>query len=242
MIKDKNKMKIYYSIIIGFIFLCSAAFTTKHLASTWAATANNETVSRNALANAVSTSVFYQKAAFSGSTRQITKSEAAAWVYLDETASPFSGKASNQLVIKTDLVAATPIYITIASSYDGGTGLTIEVTVSAALPATTTIYFEWCTDSGASGDVTFTLPSTFSGTTTATANLSATGAVTGTYATGSVITSSASVVNEMYVKGATLTFTTADNTRPYLISYLNIDNSCIGTPTTVTDDCVKCGS
>lgn len=234
-------MRLYYSIIIGFIVICCLSFTTKYYASTWAGTAASETVSRNALANAVGTNVFYQKAAFTGSTRQITKAEAAAWVYLDEAASPFAGKASNQLVIKTDLVAQTPIYITIASSYDGGTGLTIEVTVSAALPATTTIYFEWCTDSGASGDVTFTLPSTFSGTTTATANLSATGAVTGTYATGSVIVSSPSVVNAMYVKGATLTFSTTDNTRPYLISYTNVDNSCI-TITTVTDDCVNCGS
>jgi len=234
-------MKIYYSIIIGFIFFCCVAFTSKYYASTWAGTGASETVSRNALSNAVATVVFYQKAAFTGSTRQVTKAEAAAWVYLDETASPFSGKASNQLVIKSNLVAKTPVYITIASSYDGGTGLTIEITVSAALPASTTIYFEWCTDSGASGDVTFTLPSSFSGTTTATANLSATGAVTGTYATGSVIVSSASVVNAMYVKGATLTFTTADNTRPYLLSYTNIDNSCVST-STVTDDCVNCGS
>lgn len=234
-------MRLYYSIIIGFIVICCLSFTTKYYASTWAGTAANETVSRNALADAVANVVFYQKSAFTGSTRQITKAEAAAWVYLDETASPFAGKASNQLVIKSNLVAKTPIYVTIASSYDGGTGLTIEVTVSAALPAETTIYFEWCTDSGASGDVTFTLPITFSGATTATANLSSTGAVTGTYATGSVIVSSASVVNAMYVKGATLTFTTADNTRPYLISYTNVDNSCV-TITTVTDDCVNCGS
>lgn len=233
-------MKIYYSIIIGFILICCLSFTTKYLASTWAGTASNETVSRNALADAVANTIFYQKASFSTGTRQITKLEAASWVYLDESASPFAGKANNQLVVKSNLVAKTPIYITIASSYDGGTGLTISIIVSAALPAETTIYFEWCTDSGATGDVTFTLPSTFSGTTTATANLSSTGAVTGTYATGSVITSSASVVNEMYVKGATLTFSTSDNTRPYLISYLNIDNSCSGTPAPVTDDCLNC--
>lgn len=233
-------MRIYYGIIIGFIVICCLSFTTKYYASTWAGTASNETVSRNALADAVANVIFYQKAAFTGSVRQVTKAEAAAWVYLDESASPFASKASNQLVVKSNLVAQTPIYITIASSYDGGTGLTISITVSAALPAGTTIYFEWCTDSGATGDVTFTLPSNFSGTTTATANLSMTGAVTGTYATGSVITSSSSIVNEMYVKGATLTFSTSDNSRPYLISYLNIDNSCIGTPTPVSDDCLNC--
>lgn len=234
-------MKIYYGIIIGFIVICCLSFTTKYYASTWAGTAANETVSRNALSNAVANVIFYQKAAFTGSTRQVTKAEAAAWVYLNEASSPFSGKASNQLVIKTDLVAATPIYITIASSYDGGTGLTIQINVSAALPASTTIYFEWCTDSGASGNVTFTLPSSFSGNTTATANLSATGAVTGTYASGSVIVSSATTVNAMYVKGATLTFTTTDNTRPYLLSYTNVDNSCV-TTSTVVDKCVNCGN
>jgi len=208
------------------------------MASTWSGTANNETVSRNALSNAVSTSIFYQKAAFSGSTRQVTKAEAASWVYLDEAASPFASKASNQLVIKTNLVAKTPIYITIASSYDGGTGLTIEITVSAALPDSATIFFNWCTDSGADGDVTFSLPTSFAGTTTATANLSSTGSVTGTYASGSITTSSASIVNEMYVKGASLTFTTSDNTRPYLISYLNVDNAC-SNPTTITDECAN---
>lgn len=232
-------MRLYYSIIIGFIVICCLSFTTKYYASTWAGTSANETVSRNALADAVANVIFYQKAAFTGSTRQITKAEAAAWVYLDETASPFAGKASNQLVIKTDLVAVTPIYITIASSYDGGTGLTIEVSISAALPASMTIVFNWCTDSGAEGDVTFSLPSSFGGTTTATANLSATGAVTGTYATGSITTSSASIVNAMYVKAPTLVVTTSDNSRPYLISFLSVDNSCSNIQT-VTDECVNC--
>lgn len=239
MIKDKNRMKIYYSIIIGFIFLCSAAFTTKHLASTWAATANNETVSRNALANAVSTSVFYQKAAFSGSTRQITKSEAAAWVYLDETASPFSGKASNQLVIKTDLVAKTPIYVTISATFDGVFGLDIAVNVSAALPAEMVIYFDWCTNTSADGNITFTLPSGFSGTTTALANCSTSGAFGGTYASGNVTTTTGSVVNDFHVKGATLTVTISDNTRPYLISYPNVDNAC-SNAAAVVDECVNC--
>jgi hypothetical protein len=233
-------MKIYYSIIIGFIFFCCVAFTSKYYASTWSGTANNETVSRNALADAVANTIFYQKAAFTGSTRQTTKAEAAAWVYLNESSSPFAGKASNQLVIKTDLVAATPIYITIGSSYDGGTGLTISITVSAALPQSMDITFSWCTDSGADGDVTFSLPSSFSGTTTATANLSMTGSVSGTYVTaGSVLTSSPSIVNEMYVKGATLVVTTSDNSRPYLITYTNVDNTCTSV-STVTDECLNC--
>lgn len=234
-------MKIYYSIIIGFIFFCCVAFTSKYYASTWAATANNETVSRNALADAVANTIFYQKAAFTGSTRQITKAEAAAWVYLDETASPFSGKASNQLVIKTDLVARTPIYIGITASFDGVFGLDIELYVSAALPADLTVSFDWCTNTSAEGNITFTVPSGFSGTTTALANCSSFGAFTGTYAAGNVTTTTGSVVNDFHVKGSSLTVTISDNTRPYLISYPNVDNAC-SNAAAVVDECVNCGS
>ena len=232
-------MKIYYSIIIGFIVICCLSFTTKYYASTWAGTSANETVSRNALANAVGTNVFYQKAAFTGSTRQITKAEAAAWVYLDETASPFAGKASNQLVIKSNLVAKTPIYITITATFDGVFGLDIAVDVSAALPADMVIYFDWCTNTSADGNITFTLPSGFSGTTTALANCSSSGAFSGTYAAGNVTTTTGSVVNDFHVKGATLTVTISDNSRPYLISYPNVDNAC-SNAAAVVDECVNC--
>jgi len=232
-------MRLYYSIIIGFIVICCLSFTTKYYASTWAGTSANETVSRNALANAVGTNVFYQKAAFTGSTRQITKAEAAAWVYLDETASPFAGKASNQLVIKSNLVAKTPIYITITATFDGVFGLDIAVDVSAALPADMVIYFDWCTNTSADGNITFTLPSGFSGTTTALANCSSSGAFSGTYAAGNVITTTGSVVNDFHVKGATLTVTISDNSRPYLISYPNVDNAC-SNAAAVVDECVNC--
>lgn len=232
-------MRLYYSIIIGFIVICCLSFTTKYYASTWAGTSANETVSRNALANAVGTNVFYQKAAFTGSTRQITKAEAAAWVYLDETASPFAGKASNQLVIKSNLVAKTPIYITITATFDGVFGLDIAVDVSAALPADMVIYFDWCTNTSADGNITFTLPSGFSGTTTALANCSSSGAFSGTYAAGNVTTTTGSVVNDFHVKGATLTVTISDNSRPYLISYPNVDNAC-SNAAAVVDECVNC--
>lgn len=119
-------MRIYYGIIIGFIVICCLSFSTKYLASTWAGTANNETLSRSALANAIATGVFYQKASFTGTTRQITKAEAAAWVFLNESASPFAGKASNQLVIKTDLVAPTippPLYYSSSPDNACSTGL-----------------------------------------------------------------------------------------------------------------------
>ena len=209
------------------------------MASTWAGTSNNETVSKNALNNAIGNAIFYQKAAFTPSVEQTTKSEAAAWVYLDETASPFSGKASNQLVIKTDLVAKTPITIQFAATYDGVFGLDIQVCVSSALPAETTIYFEWCTNTSATGEVTFTLPSGFTGCTTALANCSSAGAFTGTYASGNVLTTTGSVVNDFHIKGSSFVFTTSDNTRPYLLSYPNVDNACSGAAP-VVDECVNC--
>ena len=138
----------------------------------------------------------------------------------------------------TTTTALPAIYLQIASTYDGATGLTIELTASSALPDTLDVSFDWCTDSGADGNVAFSLPATFSGATTALANLSATGSFIGTYATGNVVTSSATTVTEMYVKGATLVVTTADTTRIYYISYLNVDNAC-ASPAPVEDDCVK---
>ena len=234
-------MRIYYGIIIGFIVICCLSFTTKYYASTWAGTASNQTVSRNALADAVANTIFYQKAAFTGSTRQVTKAEAAAWVYLDETASPFAGKASNQLVIKTDLVAVTPIYITIAASYDGLYGLSIQINTTAALPAEMVISFDWCTNTTADGNVPFTLPSGFSGSTSALANCSISGSFAATYASGNVVNTTFSVVNDFHVKGSSLTVTISDNSRPYLISYPNVDNAC-SNAAAVVDECVNCGN
>jgi len=232
-------MRLYYSIIIGFILICCLSFSTKYYASTWAGTASNQTVSRNALADAVANTIFYQKAAFSSGVRQVTKLEAATWVYLDETVSPFSGKANNQLVVKSNLVAKTPINITISASYDGLYGLTIEVFVNAALPASMTISFDWCTNTTADGNVTFSLPSGFSGSTSALANCSSAGSFGGTYATGNVVNTTFSIVNDFHVKGATLSVSISDNSRPYLITYPNVDNSC-SNPSTVTDDCINC--
>ena len=210
------------------------------MASTWAGTANNETVSKNALANAIANVIFYQKAAFTPSVEQTTKSEAAAWVYLDETASPFSGKTSDQLVIKTDLVAKTPIYVGIYAAFDGVFGLEIFIDVSGgSLPAGMTVYFDWCTNTSADGNMTFVLPVSFSGSTSALANCSSSGSFSGTYGTGNVTTTTGSVVNDFHVKGATLTVTISDNSRPYLVSYPNVDNACSGAAP-VVDECINC--
>lgn len=69
----------------------------------WAALASNQCVSCNNLQNAVDTSVFVLKNAIPVSTKQITKAEAENYVYINAIPS----KASNQLVVKSNLTAAS---------------------------------------------------------------------------------------------------------------------------------------
>jgi hypothetical protein len=71
----------------------------------WAGLASNECVSCNNLQDAVNTSVFVLKNAIPVSTKQITKIEAENYVYINT----ITGKASNQLVVKSNLIAATPL-------------------------------------------------------------------------------------------------------------------------------------
>jgi photosystem II stability/assembly factor-like uncharacterized protein len=79
------------------------------MASTWAATANNETVSFNNLQDAVNTGVFRQKATIPVSNEQITKTDANVYVNIDNAFAPYSNKASNQLVVKSNLRATAVI-------------------------------------------------------------------------------------------------------------------------------------
>jgi hypothetical protein len=69
----------------------------------WAGLANNQTVSFNNLQNAVSTGVFIAKTSIPASNEQITKADANTYVYLNTGYAPYSGKASNQLVVKSNL-------------------------------------------------------------------------------------------------------------------------------------------
>lgn len=165
------------------------------------------------------------------------KSELTAKYFVDASNSFLSPKTSVQWIAKRDITVVTPIYIGITATYNGIFDLIIEINVSAALPDSLTISFDWCTNTSADGNVTFSLPATFSGTTTATANCSSSGAFSGTYASGNVTTTTGSVVNDFHVKGATISFSTADTTKPYLISYPNVDNACAGA-SAVVDDCI----
>jgi hypothetical protein len=70
----------------------------------WAGLASNQTISFTNLKDGVDTGVFIQKIAQVVSNEQITKTDANNYVYLNTSASPYSTKASNQLVVKSDLV------------------------------------------------------------------------------------------------------------------------------------------
>jgi|LakMenEpi03Aug12_release.lakeMendotaPanAssembly.Ray.scaffolds.fasta_scaffold162626_4 hypothetical protein len=85
----------------------------------WAGIASNQGVSCNNLQDAVTTSVFILKSAIPVSTKQITKAEADTYVQIDTTYAPYAAKASNQLVVKNDLVAVTVYQLNI--SCDGTT-------------------------------------------------------------------------------------------------------------------------
>jgi hypothetical protein len=77
------------------------------MASTWAATANNETVSFNNLQDGVNTGQLSQKAPIPVSNEQITKAEANTYVNINTAFAPYAAKASNQLVVKSNL-SSTP--------------------------------------------------------------------------------------------------------------------------------------
>lgn len=76
------------------------------MASTWAATANNETISFNNLQNAVNTNVFTAKTTIPVSNEQITKADADTYVNINTSFAPYAAKSSNQLVVKSNLQAS----------------------------------------------------------------------------------------------------------------------------------------
>jgi hypothetical protein len=65
--------------------------------------ANNQTISFNNLQDAVTTGLLTQKAPIPVSNEQITKAEANTYVNIDTAFAPYAAKASNQLVVKSNL-------------------------------------------------------------------------------------------------------------------------------------------
>jgi hypothetical protein len=75
------------------------------MASTWAATASNETISFTTLQNGVDTGALSQKAAIPVSNEQINKDDANTYVNINTLFAPYAAKSSNQLVVKSDLIS-----------------------------------------------------------------------------------------------------------------------------------------
>jgi hypothetical protein len=75
----------------------------------WAGIVSNQTVSFNNLQDAVNTNVFTLKNAIPASNEQITKADADFYVNINTSYGPYAAKASNQLVVKSDLQASTPV-------------------------------------------------------------------------------------------------------------------------------------
>jgi hypothetical protein len=69
----------------------------------WAGIASNQCISFNNLQDAVTTGVFALKNTIPVSTEQITKSDADFYVFIDTAFGPYASKASNQLVVKSNL-------------------------------------------------------------------------------------------------------------------------------------------
>ena len=75
----------------------------------WSALANNQTVSCNNLQDAVNNGVFTLQNTIPVSNKQINKSEAEYYVYINDIA-----KLNNQLVVKSNLVSSperTTVYV-----------------------------------------------------------------------------------------------------------------------------------
>jgi hypothetical protein len=85
----------------------------------WAGLASNQTISFNNLQNAVNTGVFTLKNTIPVSTEQITKLDADFYVDIDTAYGPYASKASNQLVVKSNLQPppTTTTTTTTAASY-----------------------------------------------------------------------------------------------------------------------------
>lgn len=88
----------------------------------WDSISNNQTVSFNNLQSAVNGGHFVAKTSIPATNEQITKADADAKVYLDTSYSPFANKASNQLVVKSNLRPisyAYTVYYNVNCYWDG---------------------------------------------------------------------------------------------------------------------------
>lgn len=98
----------------------------------WASIASNQCISFDNLQDAVTTGVFTLKNAIPSSLEQITKDDANYHVYIDTAYGPYASKASNQLVVKSNLQAIT--YFALAYS-------TVDFSTACSTYPTTSNYY-----------------------------------------------------------------------------------------------------
>lgn len=126
-------MKKIHVILIGILFLFTVAFSNRYFATTWAGTASNQMVTRQALNDAVTNGIFTAKQSFPSDSRVVTKSMAQQYVNINT----ISGYDMNQLVPKSVFVSATPFYAhTLTGPFwgDGWDGYSSSTNALAAAP------------------------------------------------------------------------------------------------------------
>lgn len=106
----------------------------------WAGITNNQCVSRNNLQNAVNTGVFTLKNTIPADNKQITRTEAEFYVYIN----PIDYKLVNQLVTKIDLTTCTELpyayTLYIQSIGDGYYGFSTSTAACSATTTSITVY------------------------------------------------------------------------------------------------------
>jgi len=85
----------------------------------WNDLANNQTISFTNLKDGVDTGVLSQKAAIPVSNEQITKADANTYVNIDTSFAPYAAKASNQLVVKSNLQSTVSVGTINNSPFNG---------------------------------------------------------------------------------------------------------------------------
>lgn len=135
--------------------LCS--FTT-HFFS-WASLASNQHISLNNLKDAVDNGVFNLKNTIPAGTKLITKADAAYYIYLNESYSPFASKSNTQHVTKGDLQTNGNYVLHVFGTVGiGCNDAILYLTASSAVPCDASLTFDWCTDNGGNGTETLTIP------------------------------------------------------------------------------------
>jgi hypothetical protein len=121
----------------------------------WAGIANNQCVSLNNLKDAVANMIFLQLNTIPTGTKQITKSEASYYVNCATYYPPFANKASNQLVVKSDLVGR--VVIPVSLSWDSSNAGTLQIYTASPSTGSYTLQTTLTAPGGAAGTTSTTI-------------------------------------------------------------------------------------